>query len=216
MDDEKLRSVFYSDELLGLATPRQLAKVAGVSLNTAKEFIKRQAVHQRFRHISKTKLYIPITGEKWTWQVDLMFFHDIPVLVCVEITSRLLRTAVLRNKEANTCAEAFRKILSTTTIKAIETDDGGEFKGAFEKLCKEHGISHLTYPSTDASNTALSKVERVNGTLRTWLNKLPVGPHLHQWMPKLEDYYNHRVHSATGVAPNSTRRKPTRDLQHPS
>ena len=201
---EHLRGVFYSDELLGLATPSQLSKAAGVSLKDARDFIKHQEVHQRFHALSRAKLFIPVVAEKYTYQIDLLFYGTtlIPVLVCVEITSRLLRTAVLRNKTAAVVAHAMSGILKTTDIKAVETDDGSEFKGAFAALLKDKGISHLTYPSTEASNTALSKVERVNGTLRTWLNKLPnAQTKIHEWMPKLEDYYNHRVHSATKVCP---------------
>ncbi len=55
-------------------------------------------------------------------------------------------------------------------IVSIESDDGGEFKGAFQRVLDAEGISHLTYPSTSASDTALSKVERVNLTLRKFLN----------------------------------------------
>lgn len=201
-----LQGAFYGDESLGLASPELLAKIAGVSLEQAEDFIRHQEVNQRFRKLSRSKLFLPITAEPWTWQVDLMFYGTtlIPVLVCVEITSRLLRTAVLRNKEARTVAEAFEQILDTTTIKAIETDDGSEFKGAFAKLLKEKGIEHLVYPSTEASNTALAKVERVNGTLRTWLNKMPnAQTKIYEWMPKLEDFYNSKRHSSTKQAPQS-------------
>ena len=38
----------------------------------------------------------------------------------------------------------------------------------------KHGIDHLTYPKTDNKNTALSKVERVNGTLRGFYAKRKV------------------------------------------
>lgn len=67
-------------------------------------------------------------------------------------------------------AEAFEGMIKK--IKAngeditfkIESDSGGEFKAEFDKVLKKHKIEHYRYPSTDAANTALSKVERVNGT----------------------------------------------------
>lgn len=181
-----LRDVFYGDKVLGIGSPQLLAKIAGVSLDKAKDFIKHQEASQRFRKLSRSKLFVPITAEPYTWQLDLMFYGTtlIPILVCVEITSRLLRTAVLRNKEASTVAQAFEKILLDNEVKSIETDDGSEFKGAFAKLLQAKRINHLTYPSTEGSNTALAKVERVNGTLRTWLNKLPnAQTQLHSWVP---------------------------------
>jgi len=52
--DEQLRDLFYSDTLLGLATPKQLALAArenGLALTQAeaRDFIRKQAVTQRFR-----------------------------------------------------------------------------------------------------------------------------------------------------------------------
>jgi hypothetical protein len=200
---ETLKDTFYN-ELLGLASPKELAEAAKVSVKEARDFIRKQEVHQVFQKLDKSLFFVPITAKPHTFQVDLMFFGTtlIPVLVCVEITSRLLRTAVLRNKEAATVAQALKRILENTDIQAIETDDGSEFKGAFARLLKEKGIEHLTYPSTEGSNTALAKVERMNGTLRTWLNKLPnAQTQIHSWMPELEEFYNNRIHSSTKQKP---------------
>lgn len=200
---ERVSDIFYN-QLLGLGSAKELANAAGISIQQAKEFIEHQSVYQQFKKLPRSRYFVPITGDKWTWEIDLMFFKGVPILVCVEITSRLLRTAVLKNKEAKTCAEAFAHILQDPEIEfeAIENDDGAEFKGEFEKLLKKNGIKHLTYPSTEGSNTAMAKVERVNLTLRTWLNKLPDAYiKLHSWIPELTDYYNHRVHTVTKKAP---------------
>jgi len=56
--DEQLRDLFYSDTLLGLATPKQLALAAresGLALTQAeaRDFIRKQAVTQRFRPIAR-------------------------------------------------------------------------------------------------------------------------------------------------------------------
>ena len=87
-------------------------------------------------------------------------------------------------------------------IVSIESDDGGEFKGAFQRVLDAEGISHLTYPSTSASDTALSKVERVNLTLHKFLNKTKY-EHLSAAMPKITEFYDNREHSSTKKTPNA-------------
>jgi hypothetical protein len=62
--DDKLRELFYSDTLLGLATPKQLAlaaREAGLALTQAqaRDFI-RKAVTQRFRPIARKRLFVPV------------------------------------------------------------------------------------------------------------------------------------------------------------
>ena len=201
-----LREIFYGPEALGIASPAVLAKLAGVTVEEAKHFIQHQDIHQRFSVLDKKSLFVPITAEPWVWQIDLMFYGSqlTPILCCIDITSRLLRTAVLRNKSAQVVADAFARILDEgARVDGVESDDGAEFKGAFAKLLDARKIHHLVYPSTQASDTAMAKVERVNGTLRTWLNKMPNAQRdLHSLVPELTDFYNCKVHSITGLSPD--------------
>jgi hypothetical protein len=210
--DDKLRELFYSDTLLGLATPKQLALAAresGLALTQAeaRDFIRKQAVTQRFRPIARKRLFVPVTASPGTYQIDTLFVKGKPVIVMIELTSRKIYTAVVKNKTAEVCAAAFKDMLedireADEPIVSIESDDGGEFKGAFQRVLDAEDISHLTYPSTSASDTALSKVERVNLTLRKFLNKTKY-EHLSVAMPKITEFYNNREHSATKKAPNA-------------
>jgi hypothetical protein len=217
--DEQLRDLFYSDTLLGLATPKQLALAAresGLALSQAqaRDFIRKQAVNQRFRPIARMHLFVPVTASPGTYQIDTLFVKGKPVIVMIELTSRKVYTAVVKNRTAGVCAAAFKDMLEDIReagepIVSIESDDGGEFKGAFQRVLDAEGISHLTYPSTSASDTALSKVERVNLTLRKFLNKTKY-EHLSTAMPKITEFYNNREHSATKKAPNALGRRTLR------
>jgi hypothetical protein len=163
-------------------------------------------VTQRFRPIARKRLFVPVTADPGTYQIDALFVKGNPVIVMIELTSRKVYTAVVKNRTAEVCAAAFKDMLEDIReagelIVSIESDDGGEFKGAFQRVMDAEGISHLTYPSTSASDTALSKVERVNLTLRKFLNNTKY-EHLSTAMPKITEFYNNREHSATKLAPN--------------
>ena len=68
-----LRDAFYGPEAYGIAPPKVLAKLAGVSVEEAKHFIQHWLVHQQFKKIDKQSLFVPITADPHTWQADLMF-----------------------------------------------------------------------------------------------------------------------------------------------
>jgi len=207
--EEKLRSLFY-DTFSGLATAKELAKEANTTQKVAQAFITKQASVQQFRKVNRKSFFIPITAQPGAYQVDLMFVKRQPVLVAIEITSRKVYAAVLKDKTGSTAStemdEIIRKIKSNgDLIDTVESDSGGEFLSKFDAVLKSHGIRHLVYPKTDNKNTSLAKVERVNQTLRGYYEKLKstIGaPSLNEAMYKVTSRYNARVHSSTDTAPN--------------
>jgi hypothetical protein len=212
--DDRLRDMYYGDDLLGLATASHLAQYArahglDVSLKQARQFINNQESSQRFRPLLRRKYSIPVTGPPGWFQGDLLFYHGKTILVVMGIMSRKLYTALLKDKTAKSCALAFRHIVkeiraSKDTITALETDSGGEFMGAFKTACKDLGVVQKLYESTLSADTALSKVERVNRTIRQFLNKSPNSANtLSTTLPKVTRFYNNKPHSATGVAPQA-------------
>ena len=87
--DEQLRDLYYSDTLLGLATPKQLALAAresGLALTQAqaRDFIRKQAVNQRFRPIARKRLFVPVTADPGTYQIDTLFVKGKPIIVMIE------------------------------------------------------------------------------------------------------------------------------------
>lgn len=207
--EEKLQSLFY-DTFSGLATAKELAKEANTTQRIAQAFITKQASVQQFRKVDRKAFFIPITAQPGAYQVDLMFVKRQPVLVAIEITSRKVYTAVLKDKTGHTASSEMDEIINKIKangelINTVESDSGGEFLSKFDAVLKSHGIRHLVYPKTDNKNTSLGKVERVNQTLRGYYEKLKsaVGaPSLNEAMTKVTSRYNARVHSSTDTAPN--------------
>ena len=231
-------------ELSNIATPKELADAAKakglkVTQAMAKAFLEQQGSIERFRRISKKKFFIPIVAPPFTYQIDTAFIDDRPVLVMVEITSRKVYTELLKGNAPNaeTTAAALEHMIEKIRhngeqIHAIESDSGVEFQGRFATVLKKNNIDHLVYPKTDNKNTALAKVERMNGTLRGFYEKAKEGdrvrlsllkgefaenptPELRQQinqasapkpisqrLPEVTTRYNNRTHSATKLSPN--------------
>lgn len=208
--EDQLRSLFY-DTFSGLATAKELAEAAHTTQKVAKSFITKQASVQQFRKVDRGSFFIPITAKPGAYQVDLMFVKRQPVLVAIEITSRKVYTAVLKDKTGHSASTEMGEIIqkikaNNEPINTIESDSGGEFLSKFDAVLKSNGIHHVVYPKTDNKNTSLAKVERVNQTLRGYYEKLKsaVGaPSLGEAMSKVTARYNSRVHSSTDATPNS-------------
>jgi hypothetical protein len=84
-------------------------------------------------------LFVPVTASPGTYQIDTLFVKGKPVIVMIELTSRKVYTAVVKNRTAEVCAAAFKDMLedireADEPIVSIESDDGGEFKGAFQRV----------------------------------------------------------------------------------
>ena len=208
--EDRLRSLFY-DTFSGLATAKELAAAARTTQQVAQSFITKQASVQQFRKVDRKSFFIPITAKPGAYQVDLMFVKRQPVLVAIEITSRKVYTAVLKDKTGHSASSEMGEIIqkikaNNEPINTIESDSGGEFLSKFDAVLKSNGIHHVVYPKTDNKNTSLAKVERVNQTLRGYYEKLKsaVGaPSLGEAMSKVTARYNSRVHSSTDATPNS-------------
>jgi len=164
--------------LHGLANPKQLQSYAKanntlITQAVAKEFIEKQGSAQRFTRLRKQNLFVPVTAPKWTYQIDNLTIAKKYIIILIEITSRKVYSRVVKDHSATKAAEAIEDMIKQikeegNDIKKIESDSGTEFFGRFETILEKYNIEHYRYPSTDSSNTALSKVERVNGTIRTF------------------------------------------------
>jgi len=78
----------------------------------------------------------------------------------------------MKNKEAKTTLEAMKRIFSRKILikpkMSITTDNGGEFKGVFDKFCKDNDIDHrYTVPNR---HKQLGNVENLNKQLGRLFN----------------------------------------------
>jgi len=131
-----------------------------------------------------------------------------PVLVVVEITSRKGYFRSMPDKTAKETAKAMASIIeeiydANQRIKVIEHDSGSEFIGQeFKRVLMDHDIDSKQYPRAENSKTALSKVERLNGTIRGWWNRYFRGRMSPaEAIPLIQEKYNATKHRTTGQEP---------------
>lgn len=121
------------------------------------------------------------------------------ILVCVDVFSRFVRCAPLKNKSAISVLHAFESF--DTHPKKIWVDQGKEFyNNLMKKYCQERDI--VMYSTSGVHKSVYA--ERFNRTLKDWLSKYFISNNTYNWLgilQELVDTYNNRVHSTTGVAP---------------
>ena len=193
----------YADPIYISTRFKSEALKRGFTKEQIADFLSKQEAPQ----LTRQKLpaaYYPIWGEPGTYQGDLVFIDKVPVLCVIDVNTRYAYAAALRSKEAGSVSDALSAILSTLRYPMVElqTDNGTEFLNAkINRLLKERGVNHTTVEP--GNHEAQGMVERFNQTLRRLITLYANATGL-AWKPVLEhlvDNYNHRVHSALGMAP---------------
>ncbi|MBU1152016.1 DDE-type integrase/transposase/recombinase [Patescibacteria group bacterium] len=96
-------------------------------------------------------------------------FQKVYFITCVDIATRIGFASVTKfhnSKAAKALLEKMEEVLQTN-IKAVLTDNGGEFLAHFHKACKKQGIEHFfSRPRTPKDNAI---AERFNLTLQRHL-----------------------------------------------
>jgi hypothetical protein len=135
-----------------------------------------------------------------------------PILLVINITTRKLYGRILKNKTSRSVDAAFESILEQVKAEekpfaVVECDPGSEFVSkSFASLCKRNNVELVL---TQAGNKrAMAVVERVNRTLRTFIEKLKANRI--DWTKSFDEllaFYNQKKHSSTKRAPDSVTEK---------
>ena len=222
--DTLLRKLYYG-QLKGFGNAKDLWKLANtkfkITQKQVKEFLDKQENQQRYKKSAGFgDLFVPVTADNYTYQCDLMFLTPEkgdykkrnyvldPVLVVVEITSRKGYFRSMPDKTTKETAKAMASIIeeiydANQKINVIEHDSGSEFIGQeFKRVLIDHDIDSKQYPRAENSKTALSKVERLNGTIRGWWNRYFRGRMSPaEAIPLIQEKYNATKHRTTGQQP---------------
>ncbi len=122
------------------------------------------------------KSQIPLK-EHYNYMSDLLFLPTSKkgykyLLVCVDLANDEFDIQPIKNKLPHTILKAFEIMFTRPYIKkpysSIRTDNGTEFKGAFQKWCYNNSIYHST--NTPNRHTQLSNVESLNRVLGRLFN----------------------------------------------
>eukprot|EP00732_Lithocolla_globosa_P000551 Lithocolla_globosa_v1_NODE_185_length_5387_cov_5.282633.p1 type:complete len:368 gc:universal NODE_185_length_5387_cov_5.282633:1645-542(-) len=180
-----------------------MARYLGVKQSNVTAWLARSPVQQQHRHqvpigLSKPRIVNALND---VWQVH---FRQVIILVIVDLWSKFCRVDILPNKQAKTVAASLKRCLSPTTRpKAISSDNGAEFKGAFSDMLQEEAIpqvyGHPGNPTSQAS------VERLNRTIRMALERFITNGGAN-WRVFLRDWigtYNNLKNLSTGFTPTT-------------
>lgn len=98
------------------------------------------------------------------------------ILTAIEEHTRIAYARVYPNNTATTAEDFLNRLLyvSDNKIRIMHSDNGSEFQGAFEKICKTLGILHIYSRAHTPKDNAL--LERFNRTIQDeWLALFELG-----------------------------------------
>ena len=153
--DSHLSRIYYSPGgyWKGIAAVKKLASAAGVPLDVAKNWLKKQAIWQIYlpavRHIPRPKFDVRVPNE--VHQADLLFPpHDRVgrrtykyALTIVDVASRYKEAEPPTSKGAAEVADALSRIYKRGPLKwpkLLQVDPGREFMGAVSQLLAKHNV----------------------------------------------------------------------------
>ena len=183
-----------------------------VTYKQVQAFVASQSVRQVFHQLPPSKGKITAPNIDDTWIADLIDYSWKPsesttessepafqyILVVQDVFSRKLMARPIRDKLAETCQKAFQSILEEVHAKpnALATDQGWEFKGAFEQYLAREGIYHsIKDPRALNPQGTLDAAIR---SLRPMLARIQAEESTKDWASEVERVvrtYNHLARS---------------------
>ncbi len=149
----------------------------------------------------------------WTLPRDSGFNY---IFGRIDVSTKELFTAPLKNKTALETAKALAKIVDDNNleISLIQSDNGGEFAGQFAALLKSKKIKQIfSQPSSPWTN---ANIERAWGTLKQMLYRYQTATGTKSWVKillRLTENYNKTIHRSIGTSPNEALDLPTAELK---
>ena len=191
-----------------------IKEYAGISKGKVVAFLKNQEAYQRHVAVPIPKVIVPVVTKSVNqmWQLDITFLQKFSgynhqynsILTCIDHFSKYAWTAALTTKEAKKTALCLKEILDTIGPNSwpliIQTDNGTEFKGEFDRLLTDRRIKHhWSYAYAPQSQGA---IERFNRTLKRKLFGYLSQTGGKDWTNYLQDIttnYNNTRHGTLGA-----------------
>lgn len=193
----------------------------GIRLVDATEYIEASELHQVRKNVKIRKIIMP-QGEKWPhhqFELDLMDFSknaDVGkgtnyVLTIVDVFTKKARCWPLHQKGAQTILKSAKDYLLeesekgklwTTQKFIVHSDNGGEFRGVFEKWIKENDWDvRKGLPYRAWSQGAVERLQRNLKTIVFAAMDLTNETFVYE-IEKVVQNYNNTIHTATKMTPN--------------
>ena len=173
------------------------------------------SLHNRAKKIFKKRRVIVHSIDE-QWQIDLIDVGNLKnkrtkqwysfLFVCIDCFSHYGWAIPIKNKEADSCTEAFESILNELPKRKcsiIYSDSGNEFKGSFRKLLAKHNIKQIFSRSVHGAQIC----ERFNQTIMSRLTRSFTDSNNTSYIETnfLKDEinsYNNTLHASIDMTPN--------------
>ncbi len=222
--DKILRPIFYND-LLMAGMPRLWARLKAIGngrsiilYRVAFAWYDNQEVVQMFKRLKpvQTVYHIKTTAPLKVVFLDTMFVGDISIVCVMDLFSKFASVSYFRKPiDSKSTTTALKQFLEKTgssvdDIGEFRVDGGSEYMGDFQQFIgNEKRIVSLAYKKQQ-----MSPVERFNGTLRRFLERMfevrgkPINwPQ--KYIPEAVRVYNEELeHGATGYTPKEALTSP--------
>lgn len=157
----------YYDPKKGLSSAYKMYKRGGIKYEALRKLLNKEEPYQLNKQ-DHSVVYFPITGRgKYSYQADLMFVDDAPILCIINVNTRVAYAYVMKEKTASQTYDKFEEWIDNikVPIKYIQTDRGSEFNNVIVKeLFEKNKIEHNMVNVDD--HAGQGKIERFNQTLR--------------------------------------------------
>ena len=181
---EKLKALSKKLHVYGverLVTAAQREKIEAPSLGVLREAARialgGEAVKQIFEPPNRSTGAVAASSKDEVWTLDLADLSTYKqanrpggadyIFVAVDVFSRFMRAEGIKDTKAESTAAVFAKWTQKVKPKLVDTDGGGEFAGAFDRLLKAKEIAHRV--KTKHQTNALAVVDRRIQMLKTLL-----------------------------------------------
>ena len=160
-------------------TPLELATITGYSVQTAKNFLRKNDIKQQpLETNNNKKFYSPAGSDKpGAFQSDIMYMNDykkqnkqhMAIITLLEITTRVAYARGLKSTSSKHVIPALESILGQLKkegrpIHYVLTDDGPEYSNEFVALMKQHKIE--TEKTEPYLSSKLNRTNRLHRTIR--------------------------------------------------
>lgn len=173
-------------------------------LSKTQEMIKNIGVSEKFtkpiqrKNLPKMKTEI-FHKKGYNYEADLLMLPKTKegykyLLTMIDLYSNYLDFEPMKTKTAKECLEALLKIFKRKYLKepkaSIRTDNGGEFKEAFDKYLENHDIvHHVSLPYRHRQNGNIEALNKLVGrVLMTYLTnkEMETGKPYYEWLDILD------------------------------
>ena len=214
--EAKIKEVYYNPTT-GLISANKLyhkLKDQGITLKQVQDFLKKQETSQRYKPITKEKVYFPITSFKPNQhlQIDLMDLSNISttnsyfkyLLVSIDIFTRKAYVVPLKFKNTESVVEGMKRVINYFKPEIITSDNGKEYTNKeLRELLKQHNVEHRFVDVNQ--HESLGLVDRLCRTIRGLINKFSTSYKTTRYIDVLDrliENYNDTFHSTIKCSPN--------------